>query len=611
VDAASDGDTIKVAQGVYTAPGFQVVYLTKALTVTGGYTLTDWIDNHPIAQPTIIDAENVSRRRGMYIDGTDVPAIMLDGLTIQHGRAAEDNSAGGGIYIVSGTVVVQSSRIISNSAEGFGGGLYIGGGNLVLENNLFQGNGAGDNGGGTYIGATTHVTISGNTFEANEGSGVFVAGYGTDSSVVNIHENVFLANSGGLGGGLYLHGCKGTVQLNIFQKNHAAGSGGGLFILSGESLTVHGNTVVDNHAHYGGGGIFVASGTPTLSHNSIQGNYAEAGGGICVYTYGAYTYADLIGNNIFSNTAIYGGGISVGLPTKQDSVIVTLRGNVVSGNEASALGGGLYISEWEGHEVIAENDIFAANLAPWEAVYMSEGTLTARHWTLVNNGKYALTTGSGTAILHNTIVASHSVGGFAGAGITADHTLFFNSGTPCTNGAACTNNLFGAPRFVNPVDGDYHIGPGSAAIDAGVDAGVTEDIDGEPRPMGPGYDIGADEAGLVVVKRATPYSVRPGGALTYTLQVANFTSMTLHATVTDTLPSGVVPPEPSVWTDVISAGGGIWTQVIATAVDEDCAGPLTNMVKVTTDEGLEGMASVTTRCGYFIHLPLVLRYASW
>ena len=56
-----------------------------------------------------------------------------------------------------------------------------------------------------------------------------------------------------------------------------------------------------------------------------------------------------------------------------------------------------------------------------------------------------------------------------------------------------TVNVWGDPAFVNPSAGDYHIGLTSAAIDKGVNAGVGDDIDGDPRPQGGGYDIGADE----------------------------------------------------------------------------------------------------------------------
>jgi hypothetical protein len=56
-----------------------------------------------------------------------------------------------------------------------------------------------------------------------------------------------------------------------------------------------------------------------------------------------------------------------------------------------------------------------------------------------------------------------------------------------------TVNVWGDPDFVDPATGDYHIGSDSAARDAGVDAGVGSDIDGDPRPQDAGYDIGADE----------------------------------------------------------------------------------------------------------------------
>jgi hypothetical protein len=54
-----------------------------------------------------------------------------------------------------------------------------------------------------------------------------------------------------------------------------------------------------------------------------------------------------------------------------------------------------------------------------------------------------------------------------------------------------TVNVFDDPAFVNPAAWDYHLGIGSMAIDAGLDADVTLDIDDEPRV--PTYDIGADE----------------------------------------------------------------------------------------------------------------------
>jgi hypothetical protein len=39
----------------------------------------------------------------------------------------------------------------------------------------------------------------------------------------------------------------------------------------------------------------------------------------------------------------------------------------------------------------------------------------------------------------------------------------------------------------------YHLTRSSPAIDRGIAAGVLTDIDGDSRPMGSGYDLGADE----------------------------------------------------------------------------------------------------------------------
>ena len=55
-----------------------------------------------------------------------------------------------------------------------------------------------------------------------------------------------------------------------------------------------------------------------------------------------------------------------------------------------------------------------------------------------------------------------------------------------------SSDISGDPDFVDPDNDDYHIGPDSDAIDQGVDAGVTNDIDHHPRPYQE-PDIGADE----------------------------------------------------------------------------------------------------------------------
>ena len=53
---------------------------------------------------------------------------------------------------------------------------------------------------------------------------------------------------------------------------------------------------------------------------------------------------------------------------------------------------------------------------------------------------------------------------------------------------------YGDPAFMDLGGGGYHLGLGSAAVDAGVVTVESADIDGDPRPLGLAPDIGADEA---------------------------------------------------------------------------------------------------------------------
>ena len=98
--------------------------------------------------------------------------------------------------------------------------------------------------------------------------------------------------------------------------------------------------------------------------------------------------------------------------------------------------------------------------------------------------------------LTNTILYSHSVAisVTAGSTVTLNGTLWY-SNTALSAGAGLVshrNDYWGDPAFVDPENGDHHLGPSSAALDRGVDAGMHTDIDDQPRPYQP-PDLGADE----------------------------------------------------------------------------------------------------------------------
>jgi hypothetical protein len=79
------------------------------------------------------------------------------------------------------------------------------------------------------------------------------------------------------------------------------------------------------------------------------------------------------------------------------------------------------------------------------------------------------------------------------ANVTLDHNLIddYRGTEGETRGH---DYVEGNPMFVSAAGADFHLQPGSPAIDKGsaVNAPAV-DFDGQPRPYGEGYDIGADE----------------------------------------------------------------------------------------------------------------------
>ncbi len=122
----------------------------------------------------------------------------------------------------------------------------------------------------------------------------------------------------------------------------------------------------------------------------------------------------------------------------------------------------------------------------------------------------------GAQALHNTVWSGDPVASFSSVEWRFAHTSatvannLVNVALRERDGAvgALAGNVTGALAawFLGAASGDLHLAPSaSPAIDQGVVTGVTDDVDGEPRPRGAAPDVGADETGPVVPPVATRY----------------------------------------------------------------------------------------------------------
>ena len=261
-----------------------------------------------------------------------------------------------------------------------------------------------------------------------------------------------------------------TVKDNRIYNNVAeVERGGGMFITSCPDLRLIGNSIYGNEGT-GGGGLYFWStslGT-TVAHNEVYSNTAGGGGGIYFYNSSGVTVDS---NEVYSNTASNGGGIFL-----YGGTDLILRNNILWANEATNYGAGIRVQD-AGVQFL--HTTIARNVG--DGIAVVAGSLRMTNTILARNTVGVRVWSNCTATLANTLWGD-GVWANTDDWVLQDGTSILDTGTA---------NYWEAPAFVDPDAGDYHIGPTSGAIDRGVHAGVSRDIDDEPRLGVP--DLGADE----------------------------------------------------------------------------------------------------------------------
>jgi hypothetical protein len=564
VNAATPNDTVKVAGaclGFQTLAGTnQTVYISKTLTLQGGYTntLSGWLFSDPVANPTVLDAQ----AGGRVIFAT--APVTISGLTVQNGRAGTNND-GGGVFVApsASSVTISATQILSNTAGRSGGGVAISGTTASRVSALFidttlRANTALTNGGGIVASTNTTVTLSNAQFITNtagqDGGGAFLDGRVDDSG------STFAQNfAGGTAinrgaGGLYARSA--TLTNTQFLTNTAVSFGGGLIML--DELVMNGGLFAGNTA-LRAGGLYGQRNNWTLTGTQFIANSATSNGGGAIYlnNSGGTQFANLInlwverntsgnfagglfinspnttsitGSTFLSNTAPNVGAISTGSGAANGTLLI--QNSRFEGNQSTAQNAGALQSSRPAQTVISKtaflrntaaadagavqvtsgsaqlvNNLFAGNTAGstlGAAAYLSStGAFTLWHNTFAGsavNAGSAVHIVNGSAQLRNNIVASYTTGinVVAGTG-SEDNTLFDSVTTPRAGIGAGANSVIGAAAFVSPASDDYKFTASSQAINLGTALSVSDDFFGNPRPQQTLPDAGYFESPFVPV----------------------------------------------------------------------------------------------------------------
>ena len=428
---------------------------------------------------------------GNYI-GTDISGSFLlgngvSGVSIL--SSAFGNIIGGTFGTTPGGPCTGACNVISGNG---GDGVHM---QFDVSDNIVQGN---------YIGTdVTGINVLGN-----------------DLHGITLFSNAFNNVIGGTGPGEgNIISGSGMVGINLGGPDATGNLVQGNFI----GTDVTGTLDLGNEDH----GMFVySSGNRIGGTKAGAGNLISGNGSAGINIGGIEAAGNLVQGN-FIGTDITG---TIAVPNDESGIVLAECSDNTIGGSASAQnhifhngssGINLYSAD---DNTISYNRIQHNTQNGLSLLNSSKSVLT--HNVIASNGSHGISGDdrSELTIIHNTI-ADNLAGGIIlnrHASITILNSILWNNEAPyeielfgeslsdigysnLRGGLASAFHpespppLWGMgmidtnPLFSSSADGDYHLRGNSPCIDAGTDAGVYTDLDGDLIPFGGGFDMGADE----------------------------------------------------------------------------------------------------------------------
>ncbi|MBN1975883.1 MAG: right-handed parallel beta-helix repeat-containing protein [Anaerolineae bacterium] len=470
---------------------------------------------------------------------------------------------------------------------------------------------------GTYTGGIT-VDTSGTasepiTFQAN-GGGVVIEGSGGERDAFFITWADYIVVEG----------------LTIQHADRA-----GMRIDNAHHVTVHDCTFANN----GTWGLFTDFSDYTTVENCESYGAGDEHG---IYISNSSDYPTIRGSRLHHNNGCglhMNGDINM---QPGDGIIsyALVEGNVIYENGA---GGGSGINMDGVTHSLVRNNLLYDNHASGISIYQIDGGSGSHDNRVLNNtiimpsdGRWGInipnTNGTNNKLFNNIVYNYH---GWRGSitiasptlsGFESDYNVLMDRFSVDDGNSRITfaqwqalgydaHSVLATPAelFADVSADDYHLKAGSPAINAGTLLGdVTDDLEGNPRPVGPTHDAGAYEYQAYGFDLAASPSVRviaPGEIATYTLSLQPTGGFTATVALTATSPSpdlaldlsptAVDPPDQAWLTITDTHAGpllpGVWYTITITGKSQETSPLVVGMNGKAGDLGVAALEGFSLR----------------